>query len=190
MCIHIAGYVKLKLTREAILYTAQQIIDAKGLKALSMRNIAARLDAQGSALYWHFHNKSELITTLGQSYYERAFAEAPRRSRWTDWLLGFGRALHRELLAHRDACEICVASRPSDRQTSEAVERMVLPLTGAGLSRSRALLCQSAVIAFTVGWVTYEQNADQRAHLSRIMNLQQNFDEGLRALVNGLSNGV
>ncbi len=182
-----AGSFKLKLTRDAILHTAQQLIDAKGLKALSMRAVAGRLDAQGSALYWHFRNKSDLITTLAQSYYERAVQAVPQRVRWTDWLLSFGRALHKELLSHRDSCEIYVAARPTDRHAAEVIERMVLPLTGAGLSRSQALLCQSAVIAFTVGWVTYEQSPSQRAQLSKIMNLQHNFDEGLKALVNGLA---
>jgi AcrR family transcriptional regulator len=49
------------LDRRRIAEEALRLIDAHGLEDLSMRRLGAALGVEGMALYWHFHNKGELL---------------------------------------------------------------------------------------------------------------------------------
>lgn len=51
-------------TREAILEAAMQIVTQSGVEALSMREIAGRIDYSPSGLYEYFSSKEEIINEL------------------------------------------------------------------------------------------------------------------------------
>lgn len=57
---HIAG----RHDRDGVARVALALLDEVGLADLSMRRIAAKLDVQPSALYWHFASKQELLAAL------------------------------------------------------------------------------------------------------------------------------
>jgi hypothetical protein len=44
------------------------------------------------------------------------------------------------------------------------------------------------VIAYTVGWVAYEQSQFMHEFLAQMIDFSESFDTGLRALVGGLTN--
>lgn len=54
----------MALTRERILETALAILRSYGLADLSMRRLAQELDVAPGALYYHVHNKQELLNLL------------------------------------------------------------------------------------------------------------------------------
>jgi len=180
----------LKLTVEDILDAAQSLVDEEGLGGLNMRAIARRLDVQGSALYWHIHNRSELLTMLANLYYQRAFDLVPANLDWPEWLRTYGRAFHTELLAHRDAAQICGLARPASRSVAKGLDRLAAPLLSAGLTRTQALACQSSVIALAVGWAMYEQSPHMKSHLARALDIPGSFLQGLDAMVTGLAGTV
>ena|SRR5256712_2731842 len=51
-------------TREAIIQAAEEIIEARGPDALSMRDVAELIDYSASNLYEYFANKEELLTAV------------------------------------------------------------------------------------------------------------------------------
>jgi TetR/AcrR family transcriptional regulator, tetracycline repressor protein len=177
----------LKLTLEAILNAAQALIDDEGLDGLNMRELARRLDAQASALYWHIGNRSELLTRLADRYYGRAFEVVPEGLDWPDWLRSYGQAFHSELLSHRDAAQVCGFARPRARDVRLGLDRLAAPLLAVGLTREQALACQSSIIALAMGWAMYEQSPHMKVHLKRAMDLQLSFMQGLDAMVTGLA---
>jgi TetR/AcrR family tetracycline transcriptional repressor len=177
----------VKLTLKDILESAQALIDADGLEALSMRAIARRLNAEGSALYWHVRNRGELLTLIANGYYRRAFESVPAGLDWQEWLLAFGHAFHAELLSHRDAAHVCAMAGPENDEVGASMNVLAQPLVALGLARGQALSCQGSVIALTLGWATYEQSPPMRAYLSRALDLQASYRQGLAAMVVGLS---
>lgn len=52
------------LTRDSILQAAMHVADAKGLDALSMRQLGRELGVEGMALYHHYKNKEQLMEAL------------------------------------------------------------------------------------------------------------------------------
>src|SRR4051812_46795577 len=51
-------------SRDDVVEAALRILDDYGLPDLTMRRLAASLDVQPSALYWHFPNKQALLAEL------------------------------------------------------------------------------------------------------------------------------
>jgi AcrR family transcriptional regulator len=53
------------LTREQILKTAIDLLDAEGLEGLNMRALGKRLGSAATAVYWHVGSKENLIALAG-----------------------------------------------------------------------------------------------------------------------------
>ncbi|MFE9612913.1 TetR/AcrR family transcriptional regulator C-terminal domain-containing protein [Streptomyces sp. NPDC006012] len=49
------------LTRDQIVRTAIELLDADGLEGLNMRALGKRLDSAATAVYWHVKNKDNLV---------------------------------------------------------------------------------------------------------------------------------
>jgi AcrR family transcriptional regulator len=49
------------LTRDQIIRTAVELLDADGLEGLNMRALGKRLDSAATAVYWHVKNKDNLV---------------------------------------------------------------------------------------------------------------------------------
>ncbi len=55
-----------RLSPEAITEAAIRLADAEGLEAVSIRRVAAELDARAMSLYDHFASKRELLAVDGR----------------------------------------------------------------------------------------------------------------------------
>jgi AcrR family transcriptional regulator len=70
------------LTREQIVRTAVELLDAEGLEGLNMRSLGARLGSAATAVYWHVKSKDNLIRLAGDEVWHEI--ELPDLSA-TDW---------------------------------------------------------------------------------------------------------
>jgi AcrR family transcriptional regulator len=53
------------LTRERIVRTAIELLDAEGLEGLNMRSLGTRLGSAATAVYWHVKSKDNLLVLAG-----------------------------------------------------------------------------------------------------------------------------
>ncbi|MEV5413214.1 TetR/AcrR family transcriptional regulator C-terminal domain-containing protein [Thermopolyspora sp. NPDC052614] len=53
------------LTRERIVRTAIELLDAEGLEGLNMRGLGERLESAATAVYWHVKSKDNLVMLAG-----------------------------------------------------------------------------------------------------------------------------
>jgi AcrR family transcriptional regulator len=53
------------LTRERIVRTAIELLDAEGLEGFDMRSLGTRLGSAATAVYWHVKSKDNLLTLAG-----------------------------------------------------------------------------------------------------------------------------
>jgi TetR/AcrR family transcriptional regulator, tetracycline repressor protein len=173
-----------KLDREAILGGAFAVLDEYGLDGLSLRVLASRLHVRAPALYWHVHNKAELIGMMAAKFGAAAAAAMPKNARWPDLLIAYAQALRTAMLAHRDSARLCAIAPPLE-DPHENAKRIAEPLVAAGLDADRALRCQSSVIAYTLGWVIYEQSGPMHEHLAYMIDFAQSYNAGLLAMVSG-----
>ncbi|MER6998590.1 TetR/AcrR family transcriptional regulator C-terminal domain-containing protein [Streptomyces sp. NPDC000410] len=58
------------LTREQIVRTAVELLDADGLEGLNMRRLGQLLNSAATAVYWHVKNKDNLVTLAGDRIWD------------------------------------------------------------------------------------------------------------------------
>jgi TetR/AcrR family tetracycline transcriptional repressor len=173
-----------KLDQAAIVDAAFEVLDEVGLEGLSLRLVGEQLGVQAPALYWHVRNKAELIGLMAATFSEAANRALLEGRTWREKLILSARARRRAMLKRRDSARVCVMAQPV-KSAAEAAPQLTAPLVGAGLGARQALSYQAAVIAYTVGWVAYEQSQTMHAFLRQLIDFEESFETGLGAMVSG-----
>ena len=88
------------LTSEVIVASAIRIADAEGLDAVSIRRVAAELDARPMSLYDHIANKEALLSSMADEVVGEVLVERPLPEGWRDALSEISRLLYRTLVSH------------------------------------------------------------------------------------------
>ncbi|WP_288967678.1 TetR family transcriptional regulator [uncultured Microbacterium sp.] len=138
--------------RDSVARSALALLDEVGLADLSMRRIAAGLDVQPSALYWHFANKQELLAELA----DRITATIP--SEPTD-VVATARGIRDALFTYRDGAELVLSTYALQLGSSQAQTALAdaLRAQGAADMEDRS----AAILHFVLGHATLVQ---QRMH--------------------------
>jgi AcrR family transcriptional regulator len=89
------------LTPEVITSTAIVIADAEGLEAVSIRRIAAELDARPMSLYDHFDSKDDLLGAMSEEVTGEFLIETPLPEHWREALTAIARRNYAVLVSHR-----------------------------------------------------------------------------------------
>ncbi|WP_291054609.1 TetR family transcriptional regulator [Herbiconiux sp.] len=143
-------------TRDDVAEAALRILDDHGLPDLTMRRLAAALDVQPSALYWHFPNKQTLLAELADRIADRA---RPRPDPDADWAAlaraeAFG--LRDALLAYRDGAEVVSSSFALGLGASTPLTRLRAALE-RGFDAATSARAAAALLHFVLGHVSHEQ---------------------------------
>lgn len=173
--------------RESVARTALALLDEVGLADLSMRRIAARLDVQPSALYWHFSSKQELLADLTDRITEVIPVDGAG-------VLVTARSIRDALFAHRDGAELVLSTYALRLGPSPAQSALSRALEGEGAAdaEERAV----AILHFVLGHATLVQqrmHADSHGALlggdetDVTAGLDRIFDLGVTALAGAVS---
>jgi len=143
-------------TRDDVARTALQILDEYGLPDLTMRRLAAALDVQPSALYWHFPNKQTLLAELADRIVtpvgdERDESDAPLSARVAT------AALRDALLTYRDGAEVVSTTLALGLGSSVARDRLTAAIVADGFDADLAQRAATALLHFVLGHVSHEQ---------------------------------
>jgi AcrR family transcriptional regulator len=173
--------------RDSVARSALALLDEVGLADLSMRRIAAGLDVQPSALYWHFANKQELLAELA----DRITATIP--SEPTD-VVATARGIRDALFTYRDGAELVLSTYALQLGSSQAQTALADALRAQGAAdvedRSAAILhfvlghatlVQQRMHADSHGALPDNDDVDVTAGLDRV------FELGVTALAGGIS---
>jgi AcrR family transcriptional regulator len=150
-----------KITREVVLATALEIIDADGAEALSMRRLARALGRDPMILYRHAPNKAALLDGVAETVLAQLTVD-PADPDWAAQLRTVARHYRALALAHPHVVPLLVtrplatplALRP--RGTLRPLEDVLALLTRAGFSGPDALHIYRALFGFLHGHVLNE----------------------------------
>lgn len=150
------------LTPEVILGAAEAAA-AQGFDALSMRAVAARLQAVPMALYNHFATKEQLVDALLDRVLSR-FEPPPETDDWAADLASFARAHRRLLVAHPWAVAP-LFSQPNPGLGAVRIGELALRiLRRGGLPAAHAVAAFSGIIALNYGWSSFTTARDLDPH--------------------------
>ncbi|MDQ7809351.1 TetR/AcrR family transcriptional regulator C-terminal domain-containing protein [Amycolatopsis sp. A133] len=154
------------ITRERIVTAALELLDEKGMDALTVRALATRLDVRAPALYWHVRNKQELLDEMATEVMRRvtgALAAIPPGDGWREDLGSYAHVLRSEYLLHRDGARIFSGTRITDPDVVRMKEPWFERWAAAGWKPADADDAIDVVTAFVVGFVIEEQERRQAA---------------------------
>lgn len=148
----------MALSREQIVDEALALLDEHGMDGVTLRRLAARLGVQAPTLYWHIHNKAELVARLGDAVLSPvASLPDPGGMGWRDWLLDAATRLRAALLTYRDGARVVAAAQVSPAMAAFS-ERAMSVLVDQGVPLRRARLLILLIERFTIGIVLEEQS--------------------------------
>ncbi len=196
---------------DAVIKAALEILDAEGLENVTLRRIAAKLNVQAPALYWHFKNKQDLTDDMAQAILSNAkldnFTAPTDINNWPTWLADLMHCLRNALIAHRDGGRVVAGATYGRAYTLEKIMVGVTRvLEKAGFDKLNAGLAAGTTIDYVWGFVIEEQagieppqdvqsigtNSEDDAFLSAIMEEYHKltpteiFDWGLQVIITGL----
>ncbi|MEV6108820.1 TetR/AcrR family transcriptional regulator C-terminal domain-containing protein [Streptomyces sp. NPDC051940] len=155
----------MALDRELVVRTALRLMDATGIDGLTLRKIAAELNVQAPALYWHFKNKQALIDAMATTVLLDVAEEAglpATGDQWREHSAAYMRALRRGLLAHRDGAKVFSGTHLDDARMYDVMEAGLALMTEAGFGTADAALAMNTLYCFTVGFAVEEQAVHPR----------------------------
>jgi TetR/AcrR family tetracycline transcriptional repressor len=141
---------------------ALRILDDYGLPDLTMRRLAAALEVQPSALYWHFPNKQTLLAELADRIVARASSERASGARaWAERIRTEAASLRDALLAYRDGAEVVVSTLALGLGSSRAHDRLTAAVIEGGFDVVTSRRAATALLHFVLGHVSHEQQRMQ-----------------------------
>lgn len=150
-----------KITRELVLATALEIIDADGVEGLSMRRLGRALGRDPMTLYRHAANKMALLDGVAELVLSQLTVD-PSDPDWVGQLRQVARDYRGLALAHPRVVPLLV-TRPlgtplglRPRGTLRPLEEVLTLLTRAGFSGPDALHIYRALFGFLHGHVLNE----------------------------------
>jgi len=167
-----------KITRDAVLSTALELIDSEGLDGLSMRRLARELGRDPMTLYRYAPNKAALLDGVAETVLAQLKVD-PTDPDWAAQLRNVARDYRRLALAHPNVVPLLVtlplstplALRPTGILRS--LEDVLTLLIGAGFNGADALHIYRALFGFLHGHVLNElqelvENPDEVDDLLRL----------------------
>ncbi len=148
----------MKIDRAQIVREALILLNEVGLDKMSTRALAARLDVQQPALYWHFRDKRSLMDAMNAEMMRASHLyRLPRDGDdWQSYLTENSLSFRRALLAYRDGARVHAGSR-AEASDNDVAERQLEFLTAQGFDGRQVLKILVTLARFTVGFVLEEQ---------------------------------
>lgn len=148
------------LDRERIVAAAVALADEAGLAAVSVRKVAARLDAGPMRLYGYISAKDELFDLMVDAVYAEILPEEPPRD-WREALHGLAHRTRRAALRHHWLADL-LGGRPALGPNSLAVGEAVLAALDGLADIDTVMRAVETVSAYSTGAIRREI-ADLRA---------------------------
>ncbi|MGG7463613.1 MULTISPECIES: TetR/AcrR family transcriptional regulator C-terminal domain-containing protein [unclassified Plantibacter] len=149
-------YGHTRHSRDDVAQAALAILDEHGLADLTMRRLAATLDVQPSALYWHFENKQSLLATLS----DRIVAPRATTQEDVDWSVALAAealVLRESLLAYRDGAEVVASTIALGLGAEAPMERFTSVIGKGGYDQETSAAAAAVLLHFVLGHVSHEQ---------------------------------
>jgi AcrR family transcriptional regulator len=145
------------LSRDRVLATAMDIADGEGLRAVTMRRVAADLRVEAMSLYHHVRDKDDLLMGIRERVLS-TFADPGTEGDWEERAREAARSWREILRTHPNMMVLISESKrfemtPASMRPTETALRL---LREVGLPEDDAVKAFCALGGFIVGFVMFE----------------------------------
>lgn len=144
------------LDQKQVVQAALGLLDEVGFDGLTMRNLAKKLGIKAASLYWHVHNKQDLLSLLAEEICA-PIREPDRTLPWRNQLEVLGNEYRQVLLAHREAARVLAGSgAPTGPNRLRLTEIVLRTLLDAGFDHKEAVYAGFMLNDYVVMFVSEE----------------------------------
>ncbi len=159
-----------KLSRDSVFRAAVQFADARGVEALSMRELAREMGYGAMSLYNHVANKDEILAGMVELAASEIDIPTASSGDWKADLRGIARSAHETLIRHRWAASRWFESTPGPARLryNEAILRVLRDAgctVGAACSGFHAITTH--VLGFTLQHLDFPVAEEDLANTAR-----------------------
>jgi TetR/AcrR family tetracycline transcriptional repressor len=154
----------MAVTRDDVIHTAIQLLQEVGLEGLTLRRLATELGISAPTLYWHVHDKRELLDAMGEVMvhdYRAALPPMPEGLEWWELIAEGMRRQYQALIHYRDGARVVAGNRPTDSSLPE-IEKFLGIWVDAGFPPDEALAAILTFGDFIVGSALEHQAETER----------------------------
>jgi TetR/AcrR family tetracycline transcriptional repressor len=145
-----AGIDRVQIVAEAL-----RLLQREGLEGVSTRRVAERLGVKSPALYWHVHNKDELLQLVADALCAE-MALPRRRQSFRKRLEQIASEYRRVLVAHRDAHRLFAELPPTGPHRMKLYDAAVETFLDAGFPNAEAVAMATFYRHYLLGMITEE----------------------------------
>jgi AcrR family transcriptional regulator len=173
------------ITSDRAVRLAMAIADTGGIKALSMRGLAAKLGVEPMSLYHHVKSKDALFDRMIDAVFDKIAVPTPG-TRWNSALRTLAESARTVLARHPWASLIDARTTPSTLRYHDAI---IGVLRGAGFSIELTAHAMSLLDGYVRGFALHQSLSE---HLvgSIPRSGSREFQFGLRLVLDGLDQAL
>src|SRR5690349_15518726 len=145
-----------KLSRERLQKAALALVDRRGLAALTMRGLAAKVGAAPMTLYNHVAHREDLEVLVVDGVLAKADWPRGEHPDWQDGVRAIALALWRALRAHPEVVPLILTRRSRSAAVIEVSEALLRDLARSGRSGKELLAAFRSVQALVMGFAQVE----------------------------------
>ncbi|MEV5978381.1 TetR/AcrR family transcriptional regulator C-terminal domain-containing protein [Streptomyces sp. NPDC052114] len=152
-----------RLDPGTVIRAALELMDEKGLDALSTRAVADRLGVRMNTVLWHVKTKARMLELMADA----VVGEIPLTGLpdpWDERVRELARRYRNALLAHRDGAALVVGTNAAEPGTLRFADALVGALLDGGLGEREAAWTTWTITYLALG-LTQEEQATARQSL-------------------------
>jgi TetR/AcrR family tetracycline transcriptional repressor len=139
-----------------VVEAALALADQDGIEALSMKNLARRLDCGVMTIYGYIDGKGDLLDAIAQRGLRDLRLPRPLRGEPGTVLVAWGRALRLTLIEHPSLPVIFLSRSVIGPEIFRGLEALLGRLGEAGMPSAAAAHAVYSVLIYTTGFVAWE----------------------------------
>ncbi|MGH8966681.1 MAG: TetR/AcrR family transcriptional regulator [Actinomycetes bacterium] len=139
------------LTRDQIVGTAVELLDAEGLEGLNMRALGKRLDSAATAMYWHVKNKDNLVLLATDQVWSELALPDPETVGWRAAATAMAIDLYGMFTRHPWLVQVFTAHIAYGEGKARHDDRHLAVYEAAGFSGAQADQAAAAVFTYVLG---------------------------------------
>ncbi|MEU2133208.1 TetR/AcrR family transcriptional regulator C-terminal domain-containing protein [Streptomyces sp. NPDC018352] len=147
-----------RLDAEMVIRTALEVLEEKGLDALSTRAVADRLGVRMNTVLWHVKTKAWMLELMADALIGEIPLDGLPDS-WDERVRELARRYYGVLLAHRDGAALVVGTNAPEPHTLRFANTLVGGLLDGGLDEREAAWTAWTIVYFALGLAQEEQAA-------------------------------
>jgi len=151
-----------RLDPATVIGTALELLDEKGLDALSTRAVADRLGVRMNTVLWHVKTKVRMLELMADAVIGEASLDGLPAS-WDERVRELARRYRGALLAHRDGAALVVGTYAAEPHTLRFADALVAALLDGGLDDRDAAWTTWTIIHLALGLTQEEQALAHRS---------------------------